>query len=257
MVPLPVDEEGMDVAAGVALCAKARMAHVTPSHQYPLGVTMSLARRMALLEWASRTGAWIVEDDYGSEFRYRGRPLASLQGLDREGRVIYLGSFSRVLFPALRLGYIVVPPDLTDAFISVRAAIDGPPRTLDQSFVADFMTEGHFVRHLRRMRTLYSERQQVLVRAATRDLDGLLEVQPAESGMYVIGWLPPGADDHAASKLAAEEGVIAEPLSPLGSRPMRRGGLLLGYPALGDRQIREGARKLATALRRLRPRTRR
>lgn len=251
LIPVPVDEEGLDVADGVARCPGGRMAYVTPSHQYPLGMTMSLARRLALLDWASRSGAWILEDDYDSEYRYEGRPLASLQGLDRDGQVLYLGNFSRVLFPALRLSYLVVPPALVDAFVTAQAVLGGPPPLLDQIVVADFITEGHFVRHLRRMRTLYAERQAILVKAAARELGGLLEVRPAEAGMYLIGWLPPGVDDQAASRVAAEHGIAVDPLSPLSLKPVPRGGLLLGYAALNARQIREGVRKLAEALRRL------
>src|SRR5262249_4356701 len=154
----------------------ARLAYVAPSHQYPLGVTLSLPRRLALLDWAQRGDAWVVEDDYDSEFRYTGRPLAALQGLDRTGRVLYLGTFSKVLFPALRLGYLVVPPDLVDAFTAARAATDRQAATLTQAVVTDFIDEGHFLRHLRRMRTLYAERQEVLLRAARREWGGLLEV---------------------------------------------------------------------------------
>ena len=253
LIPVPVDAEGLDVAAGISRCAAARLAYVTPSYQYPLGMTMSLRRRMALLEWASRTGAWIIEDDYGSEHRYHGRPLASLQGLDRNGRVIYFGSFSRVLFPALSLTYVVVPPSHVGPCIAARAAIEGTQRSFDQSVVADFMTQGHFVRHLRRMRKLYAERQQALLRAVARELGGLLKVQPADGGMFLVGWLPRGVDDRAASRLAHEHGVLADPLSPLYARRPRRGGLLLGYSSVGPARLREGVRKLAEALRTLIP----
>lgn len=249
LVPVPVDEEGLDVAAGIARCPTARLAYVTPSYQYPLGMTMSLPRRMALLEWASRTGAWIIEDDYGSEHRYHGRPLASLQGLDRDGRVVYLGSFSRMLFPAISLCYAVVPHGLIEACVAARAAIEGPQRLVDQGVVADFMTEGHFVRHLRRMRNLYAERQQILLRAATRELDGLLDMQPANGGTFLVGRLPRGVDDLTASRVAQQSGIVAEPLSPLYSSRVRQGGLLLGYTAISPARIREGVRKLADSLR--------
>lgn len=250
LVPVPVDAEGLNVDAGISQGAAARMAYVTPSYQYPLGMTMSLPRRMALLEWASRTGAWIVEDDYGSEYRYHGRPLASLQGLDRDGRVIYLGSFSRVLFPALRLSYVVVPHALIDACLAVRAAVEGTQRTLELSVVADFMAEGHFVRHLRRMRKLYAERRQTLLRAAARELGGLLDVQPADGGMFLVGRLPRGVNDVATSRTALEYGIVADPLSPLYLSRPQCGGLLLGYTSIGPARIREGVRKLAEALRR-------
>lgn len=253
LVPLQVDEEGLDVAAGVARCPAARMAYVTPSHQFPLGVTMSLARRLALLDWASRLGAWVLEADYRSEYCYEGRPLPSLQGLDRHGRVLYIGSFSNVLFPSFRLGYLVVPPALADAFIRAQAVLDGPQRLLDQSVVADFIAEGHFARHLRRLRTLHAERQGVLIKAVARELNGLLEVRPAKAGLHVVGWLPPGVDDREASRISGEHGVVAEPLSPLGMQPIQRGGLLLGFAAFDARQIRDGVRRLAAALLKMRP----
>jgi GntR family transcriptional regulator/MocR family aminotransferase len=249
VVAVPVDEEGLNVASGHACCPNARLAYVTPSHQFPLGVTMSLPRRLALLEWAARRAAWILEDDYDSEYRYEGRPLASLQGLDRAGRVLYMGSFSKVLFPALRLGYLVVPLPLVESFVAAHALLDGQSPTFDQAVLADFMTEGHFVRHVRRMRTLYAERQATLVRAAAREFGGLLDVQAAQAGMHLVGWLPPGVDDFSASRSAQEAGITARPLSSFASSNTRRGGLLLGYAALRPSEIREGVRRLAGALR--------
>ncbi len=248
LVPVPVDAEGLDVAAGVARDSGVRLAYVTPSFQYPLGVTMSIARRLALLEWAARAGAWILEDDYDSEYRYADRPLAALQGLDPHGRVIYLGTFSKVLFPSLRLGYLVVPPDLVDAFVRARALMDAHAPTLPQAVVADFNREGHFARHLRRMRSLYAERQEVLVQAAARDLGGLLTVLPAKAGMHLLGWLPEGVKDRTASERAEAAGVVAHPLSEFALGPAPRPGLLLGYTALTPRQIREGVKRLAAAL---------
>jgi GntR family transcriptional regulator/MocR family aminotransferase len=170
---IPVDAEGLCVAHGELSAPEARMAYVSPSHQYPLGVTMSLPRRMALLAWARRRGAWIAEDDYDSEFRYAGRPLAALQGLDTAGRVIYIGTFSKVLFPALRLGYMVVPAGTVEAFAAARALSDRHPPGPSQALVAEFLAEGHFARHIRRMRTLYAERQAALVSATRREWSGL------------------------------------------------------------------------------------
>jgi GntR family transcriptional regulator/MocR family aminotransferase len=249
VVGVPVDADGLDVAAGNARCPGARMAYVSPSHQYPLGVTLCLPRRLALLEWARRADAWVVEDDYDSEFRYAGRPLAALQGLDRDGRVVYLGTFSKALFPSLRLGYLVVPPDLAGAFVAARAAIDRQAPTLAQAVLADFLAEGHFVRHVRRMRTLYAERQEALLRAAGRELGGLLEVCPCPTGMHLVGRLADGRDDREASRAAARAGVEAPPLSAYGLDGRCPAGLLLGYAGLEPRQIRDGVRRLAAALR--------
>ena len=248
LVPVPVDGEGLGVAVGVAREPEARLACVTPSHQYPLGVTMSLSRRLELLGWANRSGAWVVEDDYDSEYRYTGCPLEALQGLDSEGRVLYIGTFSKVLFPALRLGYLVVPSDLIEAFVSARELIDRHPPTVDQAILAGFIAEGHFMRHLRRMRALYAERQAALVEEVARELPGLLEVNPAAAGMHLVGWLPEGADDREASRRAADLGVEVPPVSLYGSVSGGRGGVMLGYAAVGDREMRGGVRRLAAAL---------
>jgi GntR family transcriptional regulator/MocR family aminotransferase len=249
LVPVPLDEQGMDVKAGAAAEASARLIYVSPSHQYPTGVTMSLPRRLALIEWASRAGAWILEDDYDSEYRYEGRPLAALQGLDTEGRVIYLGTFSKVLFPALRIGYMVVPSDLTDAFCAARALSDRHSPTVEQSVLADFLEEGHFARHVRRMRALYSSRQEVLVEAARSELRGLLEVETSAAGLHLMGWLPEGLDDREAARVAAEHGVDVQPFSSFCLSKPARGGLVLGYAAYDAREIREGVSRLAEALR--------
>jgi GntR family transcriptional regulator/MocR family aminotransferase len=246
--PIPVDGEGFNAAEGEARAPEARLACVTPSHQFPLGTTMPLARRMMLIEWARRRRAWIVEDDYDSEFRYAGRPLPALQGLDSSGRVIYTGTFSKVLFPALRLGYMVVPEQLVDAFVSARALADRHPPGLEQALAAEFLAEGHFARHLRRMRALYAERQQALLAALRAEIGDRLEVAPAEAGMQLIGWLPDTADDSEVARKAAEAGVIVTAVSTYSMKTRLRPGLLLGYSAFTNRQIREAARKLATVL---------
>jgi GntR family transcriptional regulator/MocR family aminotransferase len=245
IVPVGVDGEGLDVADGKRREPSARLCCVTPSHQYPLGATLSLRRRLALLDWARRANARIIEDDYDSEFRYAGRPLASLQGQDRDDRVIYVGTFSKSLFPSLRLGYLVVPSDLVNAFLAARALADGHSPLLPQAVLTDFLTEGHFARHVRRMRALYAERQDVLLRSARRDLDGFLEVTPSATGLHLVGWLPPGTDDRAVSGAAAGIGIETPPLSAYRVRPSRRSGLLLGYGGVNPRQIRDGVRALA------------
>ena len=253
LVPVPVDDDGLDVAAGTQREAGARMAYVTPSHQYPLGPTMGLSRRLELLRWASGAGAWVVEDDYDGEYRYGGRPLEALQGLDTEGRVVYVGTFSKVLFPALRLGYVVVPPDLVDAFVAARELSDRHSPVIEQAVLADFIAEGHFARHVRRMRSLYASRQAALVEAAKGELLGLLDLGPAETGMHLVGSLPWGMDDREASRRAASYGVEAPPISAYALRDtpyhdVTRPGLLLGYAALTEAEILEGVRRLAAAL---------
>lgn len=251
LVPVPVDEQGLDVAAGESVCADARVAYVTPSHQYPLGVTMSLARRLALLDWATRSGAWIIEDDYDSEYQYTGRPLAALQGLDKEDRVIYVGTFSKVLFPSLRLGYLIVPGNLVDTFSAAHAHTSYFCPLIEQVVLTDFITEGHFSRHIRRMRRLYEERQAVLVQSAESDLGGLLEVSPARAGMHLIGWLPDTVNDQDVSRRAARGGIDVRPLSFYCIEAKHRPGLLLGYTGIPEAEIRLGVRRLADILRTL------
>jgi GntR family transcriptional regulator/MocR family aminotransferase len=248
VVPVPVDREGPDIALARELCPNARLACVTPSHQYPLGFTMSLKRRLELLEWAAREGAWVLENDYDSEYRYAGRPIAALQGLDTEGRVIYAGTFSKVLFPSLRLGYLVVPPDLADAFVAARAFVDRGSSLMDQAVLADFLIDGHFSSHVRRMRALYAERQEALVEAARRELAGLLEVGPNDSGMHLVGWLPEGVNGDAASQRAAQYGVVAPSIASYSLLPSSPQGLVLGYAAVNEEQIAEGVRRLGHAL---------
>jgi GntR family transcriptional regulator/MocR family aminotransferase len=248
LTPVPVDAEGLQVAEGARRCPHARLAYVTPSHQYPLGVTMSLARRLALIDWARRAGAWILEDDYDSEYRYTGRPLPALQGLDGDSRTIYLGTFSKVLAPSLRLGYMVVPRDLAPVFVAARALADRHAPTVEQAALADFIGEGHFARHLRRTRALYAERQAALIEASAQHLAGLLEVAPAEAGMHLVGWLPHERDDRAAARLAAAHGVDAPPLSAYSLQAQPPHGLMLGYAAFDRSAIFEGARRLAAAL---------
>ena len=248
LIPVPVDGQGLSVSAGIERHADPRLIYVTPSHQYPLGMSLTLRRRLALLKLAGKTGAWIIEDDYDSEFRYTGRPLAALQGLDTEQRVIYIGTLSKVLFPSIRLGYIIAPVDLFDAFIHARSLAGGQCPKLEQAVLADFIGEGHFARHIRRMRTLYAERQQALVKAGKCELDGLLDLRPSDAGMHLMGWLAEGFDDHAAFSAAAARGVEVTPLSAYCIEPPSRGALRLGYTGYTPRQIWHGVRRLADAL---------
>ena len=248
LIPVAVDDEGMNFPRIAGQQGKVRLAYITPAHQYPLGITMSMSRRLALLDWANHADAWILEDDYDSEYRYAGRPLAALQGIDSQERVIYLGTFSKVLFPSLRLGYLVVPRSLIDAFARVRALCDGHSSTLSQAVLAEFLSAGHFARHVRRMRHLYAERQEVFLRAAHRELRGLVEVRPCDGGMHLIGWLDQGMDDRVIARRVRAGGIVTTPLSSLATRPLKRGGLMLGYTALDSRSIRDGVRRLAAIL---------
>ena len=247
-VLVPVDQDGLDVAEGIRRGADARVVYLTPSHQFPLGVTMSAARRMQLLQWAAREGRWIVEDDYDGEYRFGGKPVPSLQGLDADARVIYLGTFSKVMFPALRLGWLVLPRDLVPAFRAARDALDTCSPMLPQRAMTDFIREGHLARHIRRMRVLYAARRAVLLEAIARHLPGRLDVVGAEAGMQLAVLLPEGVDDIALSRRAGQAGVSVRPLSQCYRGPVRRHGLILGYGGIDAAAIQEGIRRLARCL---------
>ena len=192
VVPVPVDREGMVVSEGVARAPHARLAYVTPSHQYPLGHQMAMSRREELLKWATTNDSWIIEDDYDSEFRYSGSPQPALQGMtDGGNRVIYLGTFSKVLFPSLRLGYMVVPEELVDAFLTARSLSDRHQSTLDQAILTDFIVDGHFMRHIRRSRVAYAERQECMLGRLADQVPGLIQAAADPAGMSLVGWLPP------------------------------------------------------------------
>ncbi len=248
ILPVPVDAEGLDVEMGARRAGDARLVYVTPSHQYPLGVPMSLPRRFALLQWASRARAWVIEDDYDSEFRYGARPVPCLHGLDVDGRVIYVGSFSKTLFPSLRLGFLIVPPDLQDGLVAARAVADQHPPVLDQAVLADFIVEGHFARHLRRMRVAYRERLEALTAAAERLCRGALRVRPTRTGLHTIADLD-GADAARVSREAAARGVEATPLSAYCvGQEKRANALVLGFAAVRPEAARRGMERLAAAI---------
>jgi GntR family transcriptional regulator/MocR family aminotransferase len=247
-VPVPVDDEGLVVEAGVERAPDARLAYVTPSHQYPLGVTLSLHRRLELLRWARRADAWIVEDDYDSEYRYAGRPLASLAGLDGGRHVIYLGTLSKVLFPALRLGYLVVPKEHVDAFVGARYASDRHTGVLEQAVVTDFFDEGHFARHIRRMRKLYAERQRCLAEALAEHAEDALELRPSRTGLHDVGWLRRHTDDAAVAARAVEAGVHVKALSAYRREASLPPALLFGYAGFPEDELQTAARRLATVL---------
>jgi GntR family transcriptional regulator / MocR family aminotransferase len=246
LVPVRIDDDGLDVAHGVELAPRARLAYVTPSHQYPLGKTMSLERRLALLEWARRADAWVIEDDYDSEFRYDGRPVPAIQGLDSAGRVIYVGTFTKVLYPSLRLAYLVLPPDLVESFVNARAQIDGHAPPFLQGVVAEFITEGHFGAHVRRMRALYRGRRDVFLDAAEKHLP-VLEFPMLHAGLRATGFFRDGRDDREVARNALRAGIEAPALSRYYSG-RGRSGLVLGYAGLTPDAIRKGVRELARLL---------
>lgn len=248
LVPVPVDEQGLVVVTGQTRSPAARLVLTTPSHQFPTGVTMSLTRRLALLEWAQAAGAWILEDDYDSEYRFTGRPLEALQGLDTAGRVLYIGTFSKVLFPALRLGYLVAPTELVEPLLLMRRFLDVHLPMLEQMALCDFLREGHFARHMHQMRQQLLQRRDVLYRELRAHLGGLLEVHLPKVGMYLVGWLPPGKDDRYAAHLAEREGIAVMAISTYSLEPLPRGGLVFGFAGTDEEAIPQGVQRLAAVL---------
>ena len=255
LVPVPVDDDGLDVAAGARRARDARLAYVTPSHQFPLGVVMSAARRLQLLEWARANGAWIIEDDYDSEFRYSGRPLPCMQGLEAArgdgspSRVLYVGTFSKTLVSGLRIGYMVVPDALIDAFRAARSTVDRHTPTIYQQVLADFIGEGHYFRHIRHVRNLCGERQAALVDAAATRLDGLLRIQADPAGLHLLGRLAPGIRDTDAQRAAMARGIRSWALSGfyLGDPPPA-GAMVLGYGGFDEAEIRRAVGELGEVL---------
>jgi GntR family transcriptional regulator/MocR family aminotransferase len=248
IVPVPVDREGLVVAEGIRLAPQARIVYVTPANQFPLGVTMSAKRRMELLDWAAGTGAWIVEDEYDAEYRYVGHPVASLQSVDRSDSVIYVGTFTKMLFNALRLGFVVLPDRLVDPFVRLRSLVDRHPPSLDQAILAEFISDGHFGRHIRRMRQVYAERSACLKDTADRYLGGLLTVDHAHSGMRTIGWLDTRRSDQRAAERARELGLEVVALSSFAITSAQQPGMVLGFAGINAAEIARGVHVLAAAL---------
>jgi len=249
--PVPVDAEGGRFGEDEAPRG-ARLVYTAPSHQYPMGVTLTLSRRLRLLEWARETGAWVVEDDYDSEFRYGSRPLPALQGLDREGGVIYLGTMSKVLAPGLRLGFLVLPESLVEPFRWARTVTDTHSPSILQATLGEFIREGHLERHIARMRGIYAEGREALRAALEGQLDDEVEIVSDEAGLHLTVLLPAGVDDRAVSRLAAEKGVEAPALSDYAIRELPRGGLVLGFGAAPVEEIPDAVGRLAGAIRRVR-----
>lgn len=248
--PVRVDAHGMDVAAGIAAAPRARAAFITPSHQFPTGVVLSMARRLELIAWASASDSWIVEDDYASEFRYGGRPLAALQGLDAAERTIYIGTLNKALFPGLRAGYLVVPQRLLPAFVTTRYLMDRQPPALQQEVLAEFIANGHLASHIRRMRTRYRDQRDRLVTALQRRAGDRLDVEPPDQGMHLVAYLRPGLSDTAIERTALANGVVVRALSRLYVKAKPRQGLLLGFSGYPAAAIAGAAGRLAAVLQR-------
>jgi GntR family transcriptional regulator/MocR family aminotransferase len=244
LVPVPVDDNGLDVARAIQEAPHARLAYVTPSHQAPSGATLSLDRRMKLLDWADKRGAWIFEDDYDSEFRYEGRPLPALQGLDHRDAVLHAGTLSKSMFPGLRLAYLVVPDALVDPFAAAASTLHRYVPLLLQAAAADFIACGDLGRHLRRTRGAYAERRQALVSTLTAEIGDRLELAEAKCGMQVLGRLSPGKGDRAICRRAYEQQLEILPLSKFSMRPLRRGGLILGFAAVDPSRTRKAVPQL-------------
>jgi GntR family transcriptional regulator/MocR family aminotransferase len=249
LVPTAVDDRGLDTSR-LPSHLDVRLAYVTPSHQFPLGGVLPLQRRLELLRWAERRNAYIVEDDYDSEYQYEGRPVEAVQGLDRAGRVLYVGTLSKVLFPALRIGYLIVPESLIPPLASLRFLTDCHTPTFEQAVLTDFISEGHFERHLRRSRERNKCRRAALMDALETHLGDSVEIAGTSAGVHVVLWLRRVAPERLDALLvaAAERGLGIYSLKPYYLKPPRRAGLLLGYANLGEREIRDGVRLLAEML---------
>ena len=248
IIAVPVDMNGLSVLEGQKRCDRAKLAYVTPAHQFPLGVTMSLDRRLKVIDWARRTGSFIFEDDYDSEYRYSGRPIPALQGLDHSDSVVFAGSFSKVLFPSLRLGYLVVPLGLIDKFAAARYTMDRHSAVIDQAILCDFITEGHFGRHIRRMRELYASRLAVLRESVQRKLGEFLTIPETEAGVNTVGWLGNGINAEAVVQAATERSVEVIPINRFALEKQTPEGLLLGFGAVDDRELLRGVEDLTAAV---------
>ena len=247
LVALPVDDQGLPVDRIPPDC-RARLVFVTPSHQFPRGGTMPLARRLALLAWARERDAVVIEDDYDGDLRYEGHSLAALQGLDEDGRVVYLGTFSKVLFPALRLGYLVLPPALVTPFVRAKDLVDRGAPTLTQAAVADFIAEGHFERHLRHLRHIYGQRRAALAAALAERLGERVRFSPVAAGLHVMIFLAPGTEEVEVVRAAGARGVRVYPGVPYHLTQPAPPSLLLGFSGLDEGEIVEGVRRLAEAV---------
>jgi len=247
--PIPVDEDGIDVSAAVRLAPKAAAAVVTPSYQFPTGGVLSMTRRLELLAWARKTGSWIIEDDWASEYRYSGRPLASLQGLDESERVIYFGTMNKTLFPGLRIGYAVVPRKLLEAFARTRYLMDRHPPSMQQTVLAEFMRHGFLAAHIRRMRLIYRNQRDALAYELQRRGGEHLTVDTPDQGMHLIAYLRRGLSDVEVEQVASESGIVVRAMSPFYKKASPRSGLLLGFSGYPPQLLIPAAARLARIIR--------
>ena len=247
--PSPLDDEGLDVEYSSKKYLPPRLIYTTPSHQFPLGYTMSISRRIQVLQYASKNDCWIIEDDYDSEFRYSGNPLPSLQGMDKNSCVLYLGTFSKVLFPGLRLGYLVLPdPEMLNLFVSAKSMMDRQSPTFEQIITSQFLKEGYFTKHIRKMRILYKERQEFLIKEVEKEIGNLIKLKSSEAGMHLIAWLPENFDEIKISKKAKENNLIVYPVSEYVLKFKQKPGLFLGYTAFDKTRLKAGVQKLKKVL---------
>lgn len=248
VTPVPLDCEGLAVAAIPKGVASPKLIHVSPSHQYPTGTVMSLPRRIELIAYAAKRKSWIVEDDYDSDYRFAGQPLSPLQAIDTTGRVIYTGTFSKVLHPSMRVGYMVVPAHLVDVFRAAKRAMNRGTNTLIQAALSDFIHDGHLHRHLRRMRVLYHARQQTLLKAIRDHLDAVMQVEECDTGLHLVGWLRTGFTEPAVTATAARLGLALMPMRSFCIRRRLPAGVLLGYAPYTENEIRRSVARLSREL---------
>ena len=251
IIPIPVDSNGMKVELAVDKFPGARIAYVTPSHQYPMGVALSIERRMHLIEWANKTGGLVFEDDYDSEYRYAQRPIPAMQGLDKGNRTIYVGSFSKVIFPSLSIGYAIVPPGMAKVFRKAMSLVGRPPSRFDQLVLTDFIDEGYFARHLRRMRTIHEQRRTALVNTIDQNLSDILQIEGADAGLHCTALFRDNRPDVPVVQAAADNGIMLKAVSTYyypGAGSRQRNGLVFGFASATPGQIKSAVRRLASVI---------
>ncbi|MCL6099596.1 MAG: PLP-dependent aminotransferase family protein [Bacteroidetes bacterium] len=247
--PCLVDDEGLDLEFAKKKNPVPELIYITPSHQYPMGNSMSIKRRLELLQFASANNVWIIEDDYDSEFRYYGDPIPALQGMDINGNVLYLGTFSKVLFPGLRIGFIVLPNyETTELFEAAKSMVDRQNSILEQIAITKCIETGFFTRHIRKMKMIYKSRQEFLVNTIEKELNGMLRVKSSPLGMHLVGFLPDGVNDKIVSEEALLNGIIAPPLSGNAIKYFKTPGLILGYATFSNDEMKDGIKKLKRVL---------